>query len=498
MTDENPFAPPTPRAAVPPANEPTPAAGRTPEPAPTGTPAEQPAAERPTEQVPAPQAPAPVPAPPAQAQPTQAQPTQQLPTTGYLTTIPAPSAADQDAHAPHAGTDPHGTAPHGTEPHGTTPYGTAQPPRSRRSRLGAGAVSAVVLLGLLAGAGGGVGAYALLDARGTARPADAALPQPAAGTTHVDRPEGSVAAIAAAALPSVVSIEVRAQQGVATGSGMILKSEGYILTNNHVVAEAASGADVTVTFSDGHEQPAKLVGATPDYDLAVIKVEETGLEPLVLGDSDDVVVGDSVLAVGSPLGLEATVTTGIVSALHRPVKAGESAEAAFIDAIQTDAAINPGNSGGPLVNSAGEVIGINSAIAQGPGTTTATGNIGLGFAIPSNQARHTAEQLIETGTATFPIIGVLLDPSYQGEGVQVSQEAQQGTPAVTPDGPADQAGIKPGDVILAVDGRPVSVADELIVAIRAKAPGDPVTLQVRSGNDEREVRVVLEERSSGQ
>ncbi|MFI8525798.1 S1C family serine protease [Promicromonospora sukumoe] len=495
MTDENPFAPPTPRAAVPPANEPTPAAGRPSEP--TGAPAQQPAAaEQPTEQLP-PQHPAPHhPAP-------QHQPTQQLPATGYLTTLPAPSTAGHDAHsgaASHPGTASHdGTGPHdGGTPHGTTPYGTAQPPRSRRGRLGAGAVSAVVLLGLLAGAGGGVGAYALLDSRGSARPADAALPQPASGTSQVERPEGSVAAIAAAALPSVVSIEVRAPQGVATGSGMILKSEGYILTNNHVVAEAASGADVTVTFSDGHEQPAELVGATPDYDLAVIRVEETGLEPLVLGDSDDVVVGDSVLAVGSPLGLEATVTTGIVSALHRPVKAGESAEAAFIDAIQTDAAINPGNSGGPLVNSAGEVIGINSAIAQGPGTTTATGNIGLGFAIPSNQARHTAEQLIETGTATFPIIGVLLDPSYQGEGVQVSKEAQQGAPAVTPDGPADQAGIKPGDVILSVDGRPVSVADELIVAIRAKAPGDPVTLQVRSGKNEREIRVVLEERSSGQ
>lgn len=489
MTDENPFAPPTPRAAVPPANEPTPAAGRPSEP--TGAPAEPPAsAEQPTQQLP-PQHPAPhQPAP-------HHQPTRQLPASGYLTTLPAPSTAGHDAHA--GATSHDGTGPHdGGTPHGTTPYGTAQPPRSRRGRLGAGAVSAVVLLGLLAGAGGGVGAYALLDSRGTARPADAALPQPAAGTSQVERPEGSVAAIAAAALPSVVSIEVRAPQGVATGSGMILKSEGYILTNNHVVAEAASGADVTVTFSDGHEQPAELVGATPDYDLAVIRVEETGLEPLVLGDSDDVVVGDSVLAVGSPLGLEATVTTGIVSALHRPVKAGESAEAAFIDAIQTDAAINPGNSGGPLVNSAGEVIGINSAIAQGPGTTTATGNIGLGFAIPSNQARHTAEQLIETGTATFPIIGVLLDPSYQGEGVQVSKEPQQGSPAVTPDGPADQAGIKPGDVILSVDGRPVSVADELIVAIRAKAPGDPVTLQVRSGKNEREIRVVLEERSSGQ
>jgi putative serine protease PepD len=443
MTDENPFAPPTPRAAVPAAapedQKQEPAAGQ----------------EHDTEQLP--------------AQPAE-QPTAQLPTSD-----PAPHASD-----------PHATA-HAT-PHTT---------RSRRGRLGPRAVSAVVLLGLLAGAGGGVVAYSLLDAQESARPADAALPEPAAGAKQVERPEGSVAAIAAAALPSVVSIEVRAEQGVASGSGMILKADGYILTNNHVVAEAASGADVTVTFSDGHEQSAELVGATPDYDLAVIRVEEEGLEPLILGDSDDVVVGDSVLAVGSPLGLEATVTTGIVSALHRPVKAGEAAEAAFIDAIQTDAAINPGNSGGPLVNSAGEVIGINSAIAQGPGTTAATGNIGLGFAIPSNQARHTAEQLIETGTATFPIIGVLLDPSYQGEGVQVSEEPQQGTPAVTPGGPADQAGVEPGDVILSIDGRPVSVADELIVAIRAKAPGDAVTLQVRSDGDEREVRVVLEERSSG-
>ncbi|GHH73732.1 S1C family serine protease [Promicromonospora soli] len=479
MTDENPFAPPTPRAAVPPPeptapSEPTTApAAPTPGPASAGGPEERTSGStaRPDEQ-----ATEQLPAHPAE------KPTAQLPTSGYLTTV---SSASPDP-----------TPTHETSEHAASPHGPAT--RSRRGRLGAGTVSAVVLLGLLAGAGGGVGAYALLDAQETARPADAELPEPVGGGTEVARPEGSVAAIAAAALPSVVSIEVRAEQGVATGSGMILKAEGYILTNNHVVAEAASGADVTVTFSDGHEQSAELVGATPDYDLAVIRVDETGLEPLVLGDSDDVVVGDSVLAVGSPLGLEATVTTGIVSALHRPVKAGEAAEAAFIDAIQTDAAINPGNSGGPLVNSAGEVIGINSAIAQGPGTTTATGNIGLGFAIPSNQARHTAEQLIETGTATFPIIGVLLDPSYQGEGVRVSEEAQQGSPPVTPNGPADQAGIEPGDVILSIDGRPVSVADELIVAIRAKAPGDAVTLQVRSGDEEREVRVVLEERSSGQ
>jgi putative serine protease PepD len=492
MTDENPFAPPTPRAAVPSANEPrTPAADSAP--APGAAPAAGPEDQRPQPVAAEDQATERLPQRPGE------QPTAQLPASGFLTTVAAPSLAGTgtgDPHGPHSSTHPapHGTDPHGSTSHGTTSHGTT----TRRGRLGARAVSAVVVLGLLAGAGGGVAAFALLDSQDSARPTDAALPEPAVGATQVQRPEGSVAAIAAAALPSVVSIEVRAREGVATGSGMILKADGYILTNNHVVAEAASGADVTVTFSDGHEQPAELVGATPDYDLAVIRVDERGLEPLVLGDSDDVVVGDSVLAVGSPLGLEATVTTGIVSALHRPVKAGEAAEAAFIDAIQTDAAINPGNSGGPLVNSAGEVIGINSAIAQGPGTAAATGNIGLGFAIPSNQARHTAEQLIETGTATFPIIGVLLDPSYQGEGVQVSKESQQGTPAVTPDGPADQAGLEPGDVILSIDGRPVSVADELIVAIRAKAPGDPVTLQVRSDGDEREVRVVLEERSSGQ
>jgi putative serine protease PepD len=480
MTDENPFAPPTPRAAVPSANEPkAPAADLPPAPEPGAAPS---GAEQVTERLPA-----------QSAERSAEQPTAQLPTSGYLTTVAAPAPAGAGSG------EQHGTGQHGTDQHTTGQPATQHGARTtRRSRLGASAVTAVVLLGLLAGAGGGAVTFALLDSQESARPMDAALPEPAAGTNQVQRPEGSVAAIAAAALPSVVSIEVRAQQGVATGSGMILKADGYILTNNHVVAEAASGADVTVTFADGHEQSAELVGATPDYDLAVIRVDEKGLEPLVLGDSDDVVVGDSVLAVGSPLGLEATVTTGIVSALHRPVKAGEAAEAAFIDAIQTDAAINPGNSGGPLVNSAGEVIGINSAIAQGPGTAAATGNIGLGFAIPSNQARHTAEQLIETGTATFPIIGVLLDPSYQGEGVRVAEEPQQGTPAVTPDGPADQAGVEPGDVILSIDGRPVSVADELIVAIRAKAPGDPVTLQVRSGDEEREVRVVLEERSSGQ
>ncbi|NTW42593.1 MAG: PDZ domain-containing protein, partial [Cellulomonadaceae bacterium] len=303
-----------------------------------------------------------------------------------------------------------------------------------------------------------------------------------------------VAAIASAVLPSVVSIEVSGSTGEGTGSGFVLQSDGYVLTNNHVAsADVGENRRIVVVLADGSEEDAQVVGATSEYDLAVLKIERTGLVPLVLGDSDAVVVGDPVVAIGAPLGLEGTVTTGIVSALNRPVTAGSSTDTAFINAIQTDAAINPGNSGGPLVDAAGEVIGINSAIAQPPGASTTTGSIGLGFAIPSNQARRTAEQLIETGTATYPVIGVLLDSRYTGEGVQVSVEAQDGQAPVTQGGPADDAGIVAGDIILAIDGRPVTDADELIVAIRAKAPGDAVTLTVRTGETERDVRVVLDE-----
>ncbi len=365
-------------------------------------------------------------------------------------------------------------------------------------RRGPGVV--IVVAALVAGFVGGAVGDAVLDRVGPDRPADAALPvsstpedrEPATAS----RPEGSVAEIAATVLPSVVSLEVQREDGISTGSGFVLRADGYILTNNHVVAGAATRGDITVAFADGSEHAAELVGATADYDLAVVRIEARDLTPLVLGDSDEVVVGDAVLAVGAPLGLEATVTAGIVSALHRPVQAGEAAQTAFIDAIQTDAAINPGNSGGPLVDAAGEVVGINSAIAQPPGSMSATGSIGLGFAIPANQARHTAEQLIETGRATYPVIGVLLDSTYRGEGVQVATEAQQGQAAVTPGGPADEAGVRPGDVILSIDGRPVSMSDELIVAIRARQPGDAVTLRVRSGDEERDVRVVLREQES--
>jgi len=355
-------------------------------------------------------------------------------------------------------------------------------------------IAPLVVLALVAGAVGGVVAERVAGHH----LADAGLPV-AVSPGGAARPADSVAGLAARVLPSVVSIEVDGPQGTSTGSGLVLRQDGYLLTNNHVIAAGAdSGARIVVLFVDGTKEPASIVGRTGAYDIAVIKVERTGLVPLVLGDSNDVAVGDPVVAVGAPLGLKGTVTTGIISALNRPVAAGDATDTAFINAIQTDAAINPGNSGGPLVNAAGEVIGINSAIAQPPGAgAVASGSIGLGFAIPSNQARRTAEQLIETGRATYPIVGVLLDQGYTGEGVQVATAPQQGQEAVSPGGPADNAGIRAGDIILAIDARPVTEPDELIVAIRAKAPGDTVTLRVRTGDRPvREVRVVLHEATS--
>ncbi len=254
--------------------------------------------------------------------------------------------------------------------------------------------------------------------------------------------------------------------------------------------EAATS--IKVIFQDGTQVSGKVVGLDASYDLAVVKVQAKGLRELALGDSDKVRVGDPVVAIGAPLGLQGTVTTGIVSALNRPVAAGEGNKPAFINAIQTDAAINPGNSGGPLVDATGNVIAVNSAIARSPGSLGSTGgNIGLGFAIPSNQARRTAEQLIRTGKASHPIIGVSLDSSYTGQGVKVSeQDSANGVKPVTVNGPADQAGIKAGDVILKIDGRPVTEPDELIVAIRAETQGkqspsrsSAEDLRVRSGSN---------------
>jgi putative serine protease PepD len=299
-----------------------------------------------------------------------------------------------------------------------------------------------------------------------------------------ERPPDSVAGVAAAVLASVVSVTV----GQGSGSGFVISDEGYVVTNNHVIA-GAGGDTIEVGLYDGATVPAEVVGRSPSYDLAVLKVERDDLVPARLGDSSGVVVGDPVIAIGSPLGLESTVTSGIVSALDRPVTAGGQGETSFINALQTDAAINPGNSGGPLVDAAGRVIGVNSAIASlsmGPNP----GNIGLGFAIPINQAARTAEQIIATGEAVYPVMGVRLDEAFGGPGARIDRD-EDDSPAVTPDGPAASVDLEPGDVIVEVEGRSIDTPEELIVVLRAQQPGDEVTMVVERGGQVLEVRLTL-------
>jgi putative serine protease PepD len=303
-------------------------------------------------------------------------------------------------------------------------------------------------------------------------------------SSSIERPPGSVADIAQRVLPSVVSISAESASGGGTGTGFVIDSRGYILTNNHVIADAADGrGSIEVQLNDGTTLDATIVGRDSSYDLAVLKVNRTGLTALTFGDSDQVAVGDSVIAIGSPLGLSGTVTLGIVSAKDRAVTAGESeGDSSFINAIQTDAAINPGNSGGPLVNSAGAVIGVNSAIAtlssSGARTSLQSGSIGLGFAIPINQARKTADQLIKNGKATYPVVGVSVDMQYAGDGARIADTSN----AILPGGPAAKAGLRAGDLIITFDGRTITTPEELIVAIRSKNVGDKVEIEyIRSG-----------------
>ena len=373
------------------------------------------------------------------------------------------------------------TAPGGF---GAAPVDTlGRAPRPAR-RLGPAGLAALVLAGALVGGGaGGVTGYVLADREASATLDGASLGATAKGS--VERPEGSTAAVAAQLLPRVVSISVSAGSGRGTGSGFIIRSDGYILTNNHVVSgAAAAGGGITVTFHDERDAPARVVGRDSSSDLAVLKVGARSLPVVEWADSDAVVVGDPVIAIGSPLGLSGTVTTGIVSATNRPVSAGDeqAQEYSYISAIQTDAAINPGNSGGPLVDARGRVIGVNSVIAQVSASQRA-GSIGVGFAIPSKQAKRTAEQLIITGRASHPVIGVSIDPGYTGPGARIA--------AVTSGGPAEDAGLQPGDVVTAIGDDRISNAEELIVKIRANQPGDRITLSYLRAGDPPAQRATL-------
>ncbi|MEU7330729.1 S1C family serine protease [Streptomyces parvus] len=370
----------------------------------------------------------------------------------------------------------------------------AEPGRKKKRR--GGAFAGVLLLALVAsGIGGGVGAY--IERNGGLTTVE--LPQ--AGRDNGDRAPDSVAGIAASALPSVVTLHVSGTAESGTGTGFVLDGRGHILTNNHVVAPAGSSGDITVTFSTGETASAELVGKDSGYDLAVVRVRGvSGLKPLPLGNSDNVQVGDPVVAIGAPFDLSNTVTSGIISAKQRPITAGgekgDGSDISYVDALQTDAPINPGNSGGPLVDSRAHVIGINSAIraadsGRGPESGGQSGSIGLGFAIPINQGKRVAEELISTGKATHPVIGVTLDMKYTGDGAKVGTKGADGGPAVAEDGPADKAGIKSGDVITQVEGQRVHSGEELIVKIRAHRPGDDLDLKLIRGGKERTVTLKL-------
>ncbi|MGW0858746.1 trypsin-like peptidase domain-containing protein [Streptomyces sp. NPDC002690] len=421
---------------------------------------------------------------------------------------------------------PHPAAPHGSQAAGQQtapgqvpapgapwlrydPWDSAQQPLIRTApqhsgvipaagrkggRRGSLLVGAVLLAVVAGGIGGGVGAYVERNGGLTT----VHLPQAAAAPAG--RAPDSVAGIAASALPGVVTLHVSGDEESGTGTGFVLDDQGHILTNNHVVAPAGSSGDITVTFSGGENARAEVVGTDSGYDLAVVKVSGvSGLSPLTLGNSDNVAVGDPVVAIGAPYDLSNTVTSGIISAKQRPITAGGeeagATDVSYVDALQTDAPINPGNSGGPLLDARAQVIGINSAIrAADTGATGAgaqAGSIGLGFAIPINQGKRVAEELINTGKATHPVIGVTLDMEYTGDGAKVNTRGADGSAAVTEGGPGDRAGVRPGDVITAVDGVRVHSGEELIVKIRAHRPGDRLGLRLTRGGKELSMTLTL-------
>jgi putative serine protease PepD len=372
------------------------------------------------------------------------------------------------------------------EPRQQVPYGTAVPGQSGRyipghtqayptpPRRANGLVTLVAVLALLVGGGAGaLGGYLVADSKTSSAPSALDVPLPA--TQASTSPAGSIEAVAEKVLPSVV--QLRTQSG--EGSGFIIRADGLIATNNHVIEEAAKGGTLKVVFQDGQTADATVIGRDPSSDVAVVQAKGvSGKTSIVLGRSDDLKTGQAVIAVGSPFELSGTVTSGIVSSLHRPTRAGgeSGSEATVMDAIQTDAAINPGNSGGPLVNMAGQVVGINSAIYSPNsfnGRGQQGGSVGIGFAVPIDQARRTADEIVKSGKATQTVLGVRVQTLENGSGAQVSE--------VTPGGAAQQAGIAVGDVVTKLDDRRIDTSDALVAAVRSKAPGDKVTLTIANG-----------------
>jgi putative serine protease PepD len=439
-------------------------------------------------------------------------------------TVPGPPPAGQ--LPPPAGQLPPPAGPGPSQPGGgfrlfseptvRQPQPDAGQRTSVRRKLLIGGVALALVAALVGGGLGGMLGYQFAASGGHLSVLDAPLPD----VDSAAAPQGAVEQVAQRTLPTVVQLRVTSGHQAGAGSGMVLSPDGLILTNNHVVEMAAGGAgQLTVLFQDGKIAPGKIIGRDPTSDIAVVKAQNvSGLQPITLGNSDSVRVGESVIAFGSPLGLGGTVTTGIVSALNRAVSVGgddggpngppgldpngglpnplfpnpplpsqpQVDQSEVLDAIQTDAAINPGNSGGPLVDIDGRVIGINTAIASIGGSGDQSGSVGLGFSVPINQAKRIAEELEQTGHATKAVLGVTvpigsrLAPLGDTPGAKVQ--------SVAPGSAADKAGVKAGDVIVKVDQRPITYGDELVAAVRSHAPGEIVTLTLSDG---RTMQVVL-------
>lgn len=454
---------------------------------------------------PAPEAP---PAVPADA------PTAQVPAATYQE-VAEPSAArhEQYPYAPPSPQQPPADSaawpppppavPSYADGGGPPAWGAPAPsgPEQPRKRRASGLVAAVAVAALVAGGVGGALGYWAADSNASSSSGSTTV---AASNSPKDfkREAGTVAGVAASALPSVVTIDAKSGDGEGgTGTGFVYDKEGHILTNNHVVASAADSGQLTATFSNGKKYDAEVVGRAQGYDVAVLKLKNApdGLTPLALGDSDKVAVGDSTIAIGAPFGLSNTVTTGIISAKDRPVASGDgsSNKNSYMSALQTDASINPGNSGGPLLDAGGAVIGINSAIQStsggGVGQSQA-GSIGLGFAIPVNQAKNVAEQLIKTGQPVYPVIGATVTMEEKTGGAVISDEGAGGTPAVTPNGPAAEAGLKAGDVITKFNDTTVESGPTLIGEIWTHKPGDKVTLTYKRDGRTATAELTLGER----